>query len=159
MIGTSGRVQTKYEQNTNLYSTMRLEKWAIYGVLTLILLIASFNMVSALTMLVLEKKQDIQIMQSMGGSKTLIRRIFLSEGMLLGTIGTGTGIILALIICLIQMKYKWIKLTGGTFLIDYFPVKLVITDFIWVPLTAVLIVLMASWIPASKASRQPFQLR
>jgi lipoprotein-releasing system permease protein len=153
------QVQSRFEQNTNLYNTMRLEKWAIYAVLTLIFIIASFNMVSALTMLVLEKKKDISILQSMGSTKTVIRKIFLSEGLLLGIIGAGTGILLAVIICLLQLKFRLIKLQGGSFLIDYFPVKLVSADFILVAGTSIAIAFLASWFPAFKASKQKIELR
>lgn len=159
VLGPNYKVQTKYEQNTNLYNTMKMEKWAIYAVLTLILIIAAFNMISALTMLVLEKKQDIAILQSMGSTRATIQKIFLTEGLLLGVIGAATGIVLAIIICLLQVKYKLIKLQGGSFLIDHFPVKLIPTDFILVSLTALLITFIASWFPAYKASRQPLALK
>lgn len=159
LLGKNYIVQTRYEQNASLYRTMKLEKWIIYAVLTLILIIAAFNMISALTMLVLEKKQDISILQSMGASNHQIKKIFLSEGILLGVIGSLIGISLALIVCMLQMKYKIIKLQGGSFLIDYFPVKLLITDFLLVAATAMLITIMASWLPAQKASRQPILLR
>ena len=147
-------VQGRYEQNTNLYNTMQIEKWAIYAVLTLILIIAAFNMVSALTMLVLEKKKDISILQSMGSSKLTIQKIFLSEGLLLGIIGATAGILLAVGICLAQIKFQFIKLQGGSFLIDYFPVKLIPTDFLLVAGTAITIAFIASWFPAYKAARQ-----
>ncbi len=159
IIGAGYMVQTRFQQNMSLYNTMRMEKWAIYAVLTLILIIAAFNMVSALTMLVLEKKKDISILQSMGGNQALIQKIFLSEGLLLGFIGAAGGILLAVIICLIQIKFKLIKLRGGSFLIDYFPVKLVATDFILVAGTAAAIALLASLVPAIKASRQSISLR
>lgn len=159
LLGPNYKVQTKYEQNTNLYNTMKMEKWAIYAVLTLILIIAAFNMISALTMLVLEKKQDIAILQSMGSTRNTIQKIFLSEGVLLGIIGAATGILMAVIICLLQVKYKLIKLQGGSFLIEYFPVKLIPTDFLLVSTTAILITFMASWFPAYKASRQPLALK
>ena len=159
LMGNTYLVQSRYQQNMNLYNTMRLEKWAIYAVLTLILIIAAFNMVSALTMLVLEKKKDISILQSMGSSRETIQKIFLSEGLLLGFIGAATGILMAVIICLLQVKFKLIKLQGGSFLIDYFPVKLVATDFILVAGTAAVIALLASAVPAFKAARQPIELR
>jgi lipoprotein-releasing system permease protein len=159
LLGNNYTVQTKYEQNTSLYNTMKLEKWFIYAILTLILIIAAFNMVSALTMLVLEKKKDISILQSMGAGKNRILKIFLSEGLLLGSIGAATGILLATIICIIQIKYKFVKLQGGSFLIDYFPVKLQVSDFLLVATTALIIAFIASWLPASKAARQPFELR
>ena len=158
-LGPAYKVQTRYEQNANLYSTMRLEKWAIYAVLTLILIIAAFNMVSALTMLVLEKRKDISILQSMGTSKAGIRKIFLTEGLLLGIIGAASGIVLALLICLLQIKFHLIKISGGSFLIDYFPVKLIGTDFLMVAATAVSIAFLASWFPANKAAKQKIQLK
>ncbi len=159
LLGNNYKVQTKYEQNTSLYNTMKLEKWAIYGVLTLILIIAAFNMVSALTMLVLEKRKDINVLQSMGASQKNILAIFLSEGLLLGSIGTAAGIIMATILCLLQLKFEIIKLAGGSFLLDYFPVKLIASDFILVAVTATAIAFMAAWFPAYKASRQRFELR
>lgn len=159
LLGSNYKVQTRYEQNTSLYNTMKLEKWAIYAVLTLILIIAAFNMISALTMLVLEKRKDISVLQSMGVNKPGILKIFLSEGLLLGSIGTIAGILMAVIICFLQLKFKLIKLQGGSFLLDYFPVKLIATDFLLVALTATAIAFIAAWFPARKASRQEFELR
>ncbi len=159
MLGSNYKVLTKYEQNTSLYNSMHLEKWVIYAVLTLILIIAAFNMIGALTMLVLEKRKDISVLQSLGADKILIRKIFLSEGLLLAFTGAGTGIILALIICFLQVKFKLIKLVGNSFLIDYFPVKLVLTDFLLVTATALIISFFASWFPAQKASKQIFDLK
>ncbi len=159
LLGTTYRVQTRYEQNQSLYQTMRMEKWFIYAVLTLILIVAAFNMISALTMLVLEKKQDISILQSMGASRGMVLRIFLSEGLLLAGIGAITGIVLALLVCWLQVKYHLVKLEGGTFLIDYFPVELRVSDFLLVSGTAALIAFSASWMPARKAAAQPASLR
>jgi lipoprotein-releasing system permease protein len=159
LLGNGYTVQTKYEQNPTLYSTMRLEKWAIFGVLTLILIIAAFNMLSALTMLVLEKQKDIAILQGMGATKAMVQKIFLSEGLLLGAIGAGIGVVLALLVCWLQLKYKLIKLTGGSFLIDYFPVKIMPTDLLLVSATALLIALLAAWLPSKKAAGQAVVLR
>jgi lipoprotein-releasing system permease protein len=159
ILGNNYLIQSKYEQNTTLYNTMKLEKWAIFGVLTLILIIAAFNMISALTMLVLEKKKDISVLQSLGASKGMIYKIFLSEGLLLGVIGTGIGIAAGLLICWLQIKTKFIELEGGTFLINYFPVKIIASDFLLVAGTALAIVLAASWLPSRKAANQPFELR
>jgi lipoprotein-releasing system permease protein len=136
-----------------------MEKWIIYAVFTLILIVSAFTMVSALTMLVLEKQKDISVLQSMGASQSSILKIFLSEGLLLGGIGAATGIALAVIICLLQLKFKLIKIGGGSFLIDYFPVQLIVTDFILVTATAALIAFIASWFPARKAAGQAFELR
>ena len=159
LVGTNYKVQTKYEQNTSLYNTMQLEKWAIYAVLTLILIIAAFNMISALTMLVLEKKKDISILKSIGAAKASILKIFLAEGLLLGVIGCSLGIALAMLICFIQVQWHVIPLKGGTFLVNYFLVKIVATDILLVAVTALIITFVAAWFPAYKASGQGIELK
>ena len=159
LMGNGYKVQTLYEQNMSLYNTMKLERWFIFAVLTLILIVSAFTMVSALTMLVLEKQKDISVLQSMGASQPAIQKIFLSEGLLLGGIGAATGIVMAVILCLLQLKFKLIKIGGGSFLIDYYPVQLIATDFVLVAGTAALIAFTASWFPARKAARQAFELR
>ena len=159
LLGTRFTIQTRYEQNSNLYSTMRTEKWAIYAVLTLILIIAAFNMVSALTMLVLEKRKDISILRSMGTTTAAIQKIFLSEGLLLGVIGGAAGILLAVFICVLQIKFHLVSIQGGSFLVDYFPVKMLPGDLLMVAATAVFISFFAAWFPAFKASRQAISLK
>ncbi len=159
VMGKTYKVQTLYQQNMSLYNTMRMEKWIVYAVFTLILMVSAFTMVSALTMLVLEKQKDISVLQSMGANKSTVLKIFLSEGLLLGGIGAATGILLAIILLLIQIKFQIIKIGGGSFLIDYFPVKLIASDFIMVAATAALIAFIASWFPARKAARQSFELK
>lgn len=159
LLGNRFKVQTKYEQNTSLYNTMKLEKWAIYAVLTLILLIAAFNMISALTMLVLEKQKDISVLQSMGAHKNMILKIFLGEGLLLAGIGAACGVAMALITCFIQIKFHLVKLSGGSFLLDYYPVSLQAKDFGLVISTVAVIVFVASWLPARKAASQAIELR
>jgi len=158
-LGKDYRVLTKYEQNTSLYHSMRLEKWFVYAVLTLILIIAAFNIIGALTMLVLEKKKDISVLLSLGADKGMIRKIFLGEGLLLAAGGAIVGVVLALIISLLQMKFHFIKLAGESFLIDYFPVKMVPADFFLVIATSFFIAILASWFPAQKASMQKFDLK
>lgn len=159
VLGGNYKVLTKFEQNSSLYHSMEIEKWFTYAILTLILIIAAFNIIGALTMLVLEKRKDISVLQAMGASKHLIRKIFLSEGLLLALGGAIVGIVLALLIAFLQMKFHFIKLTGTSFLIDYFPVKLKLPDFLLVAATAIIIALAAAWFPAQKASRQNFDLK
>jgi lipoprotein-releasing system permease protein len=159
LTGNGYKVQTLYQQNMSLYNTMKMEKWFTYAVLTLILIVSAFTMISALTMLVLEKQKDISVLQSMGANTATIKKIFLSEGLLLGTIGAVTGISLAVILCLLQLKFKLIKIGGGSFLIDYYPVQLIVTDFLLVAASTALIVFVASWFPSRKAAGQAFELR
>jgi lipoprotein-releasing system permease protein len=159
LLGPAFKVQNKYEQNRNLYATIQLEKWAIYAIFSLILLVAAFNMIGALSMLVLEKKKDIQVLQAMGAGEGLIRKIFISEGLLLAIIGLVGGILVALLLYYLQIHYKLVPLQGQSFLIDYYPVKLVFRDFILVTSTVLLIGFLASWFPAVRAAKQPFELR
>jgi len=153
------KVQTRYEQNQSLYSIMRAEKWVIYAVLVLIMVIFSFTLVSSLTMLVIEKEKDISVLHALGGNRNFIQRIFLSAGLLLTLIGAGCGILLALLITWLQVNYKLIPLSGESFLIDYYPVTLNIGDLLLVAVTVIVIALLASWIPSRKAALNEFSLR
>lgn len=158
LLGKGYLVENRYQQNRSLFAVMQLEKWAIYGILSLILVIAAFNMIGALTMLVLEKEQDIQILQAMGGGRKFIQKIFLTEGILLALTGSFIGIILALIFSYLQVTFKLIPLTGS-FVIDYYPVKILFTDILLVITTVIVIGLLASWVPSMKAARQKISLR
>lgn len=152
IVGKELLVQTRMEQNRSLYSTIRVEKWVIYGIFSLILLVAAFTMVGALTMLVLEKKKDIYILRALGADQSQIRSIFLAEGILLAGIGAVVGTIIALVLYYLQITYKLIPLEGQSFLIDYYPVKLMAGDFILVSFTVIGIGALASWIPAYRSA-------
>lgn len=159
IFGSPYTIETRYEQNKGLYSVMTLEKWGIYGILTLMLIVAAFTMIGALTMLIFEKQKDIQVLKAMGANNMLIQKIFISEGILLAALGTLGGIILAIVICWAQVKYKLIAIQGGTFLIDYYPVRMVPSDFLLVISTVAIVALLASWFPARKAAIQPIELK
>ncbi|MFY7900356.1 MAG: ABC transporter permease, partial [Chitinophagaceae bacterium] len=141
LLGEKYTIETRYQQNKSLYTAMQIEKWVIYGVTCLILAIAAFNIIGALTMLVLEKQKDIAVLSAMGASKELIKNIFLSTGVFLAVLGASIGIFLATIICLLQIQFHFIVLQGGSFLIDYYPVKLLLSDYVIVVITVLLIAL------------------
>jgi lipoprotein-releasing system permease protein len=151
-LGNQYVVATRYEQNQALYLVMRTEKWAVYIILLLVLLIASFNMVGALALLVLEKQQDIAILKAMGATPTDIRNIFMSEGILWSLIGGMSGIILGTLICVGQQQFHWVKMEGA-FIIDAYPVRMQIWDYVWVIVTVLLVGVLASWYPAHRATR------
>jgi lipoprotein-releasing system permease protein len=159
VLGKQVQIQTRYQQNASLYSVMQLEKWVIYGILSLILVVAAFNMIGALSMLVLEKQKDIAVLRALGASSNRIRNIFLLEGLLLAAIGAGAGIVLGGGICWVQEQFHLIKLGGSTFIIDYYPVKTLPLDFLLVLLTVTAISFTAAWVTAQKTSAQPFELR
>jgi lipoprotein-releasing system permease protein len=158
LLGDQYLIENRYQQNRSLFSVMQLEKWAIYGILCLILVIAAFNLIGSLTMLVLEKQQDIQILKAMGASDLFIQKVFLSEGMLLAFVGGVLGTALAILFCYLQVTFKLIPLEGS-FVIDYYPVKVLIPDLLLVFMTIFVISVLAAWIPSAKAARQQLTLK
>jgi lipoprotein-releasing system permease protein len=106
-LGPNFKVETRYQQNQSLYTVMQVEKWVIYGILSLILVVAAFNMIGALTMLVLEKQKDIAVLKAMGANDRYIRRIFLNEGFVLAAVGGGSGILIAIAICFLQISINY----------------------------------------------------
>ena len=159
VFGSAYLIETRYEQNKGLYSVMTLEKWGIYGILTLMLIVASFTMIGALTMLIFEKQKDIQVLKAMGANNNLIKKIFIAEGLLLASLGTVGGMILAILIGWAQKKFNLIAIQGGTFLIDSYPVNMVSSDFLLVAITVLVVALLASWFPSRKAAMQPIELK
>ena len=159
IFGKEYLIQNKYQQNKSLYSVMNMERWVIYAIACLILMVAAFNMIGALRMLSLEKQKDIAALHAMGANRWFIQKIFLSEGFLLAILGGLVGIILAFVVAELQLKFHLIPLAGGSFLIDYFPVKLNMMDFLLVGATVFVVALMASWMPSRKAAAQEFSLR
>ncbi|MET0300646.1 MAG: FtsX-like permease family protein [Flavitalea sp.] len=158
-FGKDYLVETRYEQNRSLYNVMTLEKWAIYGILTLMLIVATFTLVGALTMLVLEKQKDIQVLKAMGATNRRIQTIFFQEGLLLAGIGAVAGFILAILICWAQVTFKIVPIEGGSFLIDYYPVTLKAGDFLLVLVTVLLVAGIAAWFPSRKAAAQAIELK
>ena len=159
IMGSQVLVEDRYEQNKTLFRVMRTERWIVYGVLSLILIVAAFTMIGALTMLVLEKQKDIQVLQALGANTTMIRGIFLTEGLLLSILGSGIGMLLAYGLAWLQLTYHLIPLEGGSFLIDYYPVAIKAEDFFLVAGTVLVIAILASWIPAARAATFQISLR
>ena len=116
-------------------------------------------MIGALTMLVLEKQKDIQVLKAMGANDSLIQKIFLSEGLLLALMGAILGIVLAALLCWLQLTFHLIPLQGGTFVVSYYPVKMQWQDFMLVLLTVTIVALIAAWYPARKAASEPIELK
>lgn len=158
-LGTSYKVQTRYEQNQSLYAIMQTEKWAVYVILSFIMIIAAFNMIGSLYMLVIEKEKDITILKAMGARKSLIMRIFLTEGLIIAGIGTLLGFVLGGGFCLIQQHFGIIRLEGTSFLVDAYPVSMHLADFGLVLVTILIIGLAASWYPARRAAVEAISLK
>lgn len=121
MLGTKYRVETRQEKNGLIYKTNRTEKWATFLIMGFIMLIATFNIIAALTLLINEKRNDIRILSGMGATSGLIKRIFFIEGALINLLGAAFGIALGLAFVYLQQTYGLIRLEGG--LVDYYPVE------------------------------------
>jgi len=150
-LGENYQIKNRYQQHEMLYKIMRSEKWAVFLILAFILVIATFNVIGSLTMLIVEKKKDIEILKSLGAPIYLIRQIFLAEGLLITFIGAFSGLILGYLVCYLQATFGIIKLNGsGTFIIEAYPVKMLGLDFLYVFITVFIIGLIAAWFPAKQ---------
>ncbi|MGC9471003.1 MAG: FtsX-like permease family protein [Bacteroidales bacterium] len=155
LAGEQYSVQNRFQQQELLYRIMRSEKWAIFMILAFILLVASFNIIGSITMLILDKKKDIAILQSLGTEMSRIRKIFFIEGWLISAGGATIGLILGGIICWIQQTFGLIRLKGsGSFVVDTYPVDMLWTDFVFVFFTVLLIGFFAAWYPVRYITRR-----
>ena len=136
-----------------------MESWAVYCLLTLILVIAGFNILGSLIMLVLDKRKDIFIIRSMGGQAKDIRQIFLLEGVLFSGIGAISGMALAFVLIALQQWLGIVKIPGGSFVVDAYPMDMELSNFLLVFCTVLIISLLSSWFPSSIASRQAMELK
>ncbi len=152
IMGSDFEVLSRIEQNKTLFMATEMEKWMIYGILLMVLIISSFNMVGALSMLAIEKKLDVSVLKSMGASAQTIRKTFLNLGLLIACAGAIIGIILGLIIVLAQMQWGFIQMGDG--FMEAYPVELQTKDFIIVCITVIAVGLGAAWYPAHKAAQQ-----
>ena len=129
---------------------MKSEKFMIYLILAFILILAAFNIIGALGMLILEKKTDTAVLFSMGASKSLIQKVFIYEGIMVSALGGLAGTLLGALICFLQQTFHIVKLGGGGahYIIPYYPVQIRFTDLLVVLFTILVISLLTSIIPA-----------
>jgi lipoprotein-releasing system permease protein len=141
------------EMNKNLFSALKLEKFAMFIILVLIILVASFNIVSTLIMNVIEKKREIAILKAMGATDKGIMTIFVLQGLLIGVLGTIIGVTGGYLLCYILNTYQIIKLPADVYYLSHLPVKTKLSDFIAVSLSAIIISLLATIYPAWQAAK------
>ena len=149
LLDDSFKVLDRDEQNVTLLKVMRSEKLAVFLILVFIMVLASFNMIGSVSILIVEKKKDIGVLKSMGADKKMISRIFFNEGLLITAVGTISGLLLGFLILFLQQTFGLLKLGGGqgAFIIDAYPVKMVWQDFLYVLITVLLIGMAAAWYP------------
>ncbi len=139
--------------NRNLFTWMKLEKTVMFVILALIVLVAAFNIVSTLFMVVLEKRRDIGVLRTLGATPALVLTVFLGEGLLIGVLGTASGALLGLVLIAVLKRYPFVHLPGDVYFIETLPLRPEAGDFAAVILAAVVLCLAAAWYPAWRASR------
>lgn len=152
-IPPSFSVSTWYDLHKDLYSIMRVERWLAYIILSLIIGVATFNLLGSLTMSVIEKTRDIGVLKSMGSTNQNVVAIYLLEGTIVGLIGTGLGSLLGFVVCLLQQKYHLFSLDPTVYIIPALPVELRWTDFVAVGFAAIVLCATAALYPAKRAAR------
>ncbi len=145
-------IKTWYDLHSDLFTVMVIERWAAYMLLSLIVLVAVFNILASLTMTVIEKKRNIGIMRAMGMTPQMIKRIYLFHGMIIGIMGTIGGFLLGLFVYWLQITYVIYPLDPTKFKISALPVQLQLSDFLVVGLASIGLSLLAAWLPAKRAA-------
>ena len=142
-------LKDKYQQEESLYKTMKSEKLMVFVILAFILVVAGFNMIGTLSMLIIEKKDDLSVLYAMGAGKSLVRKIFMVQGGFISLLGGMAGLFIGLLVCFLQMKFHIVGLGDGSsgYLINYYPVHLEWLDFVMVLFTILIISVITSYIP------------
>ena len=155
LIGEDFSVQNQQEQQETLYKIMRSEKWAVYIILTFILILATFNVVGSLSMLMIDKRKDTEILKSMGADNRLIQRIFMNEGLLISVAGGFIGLLLGIILVLLQQQFGFVKFgTGGNYVVDAYPVLLKLKDVLLIFATILAVGCTSAFLTVRHAMRK-----
>ncbi len=152
-LGNSFLVLTRDEQNADLLRAIKIEKLFVAVALILITLVAAINIFFSLSMLVIEKKEDIKMLLAMGATRQMVRRIFLFEGAIVAFSGAGVGLLLGALLCWLQDKYGFISMQITNAITNAYPVKMILQDFVLTAVVVVLITIIVSYIPASRAAQ------
>ena len=156
LLGDEFRVQDRYQQQADTFRIMEIEKLISYFFLTFILMIACFNVIGSLSMLIIDKKQDALTLRNLGANDRLIIRIFLLEGRMISFIGAVAGILVGLLLCFVQQQFGIISLgsSAGSFVMDAYPVSIHLTDIILIFLTVLLVGFLSVWYPVHYFSKR-----
>lgn len=155
LLGDKFLVKNREQQNPALYKTVRSEKWIVFFIVTIIGIIAIFNIIGSLTMLVIDKKQDIVVLKSLGANHNLIQKIFFYQGMMIALIGSFVGANIGLIFCLLQDRYGFVTTNEGT-LFDAYPVDIRYSDLALILITVMIVSVLVSYL-ASRLNVKGFE--
>ena len=152
LLGDGFAVKDQQEQQATLYKIMRSEKWAVYAILTFILILATFNVVGSLSMLMIDKRKDTEILKSMGADNRLIQRIFMNEGLLISVAGGIIGLLLGIVLVLLQQRYGFVKFgNGGSYIVEAYPVLLKLKDVLLIFATILVVGCTSAWLTVRHA--------
>ena len=155
VLGEGFTVKNQQEQQETLYRIMRSEKWAVYVILTFILILATFNVVGSLSMLMIDKRKDTEILKSMGADNRLIQKIFMNEGLLISVAGGIIGLLLGIILVLLQQQFGFVKFgTGGNYVVDAYPVLLKLKDVLLIFATILVVGCTSAFLTVRHAMRK-----
>lgn len=153
LLGSAFVVKNRYEQQTDFFRIMKIEKWMTFFLLTFILLIASFNVIGSLSMIIIDKKGDVQILSNLGASKQMLRQIFLVEGWLISAFGALIGVVVGTLLSLLQQIFGFITIGPG-FVINAYPIKVEFSDLLLVLCVVILFGFFAAWVPTKQLKKQ-----
>jgi lipoprotein-releasing system permease protein len=156
-LGNGFKVQNRYQQHESYYNVAKSEQFFIFLILSFILLIASFNLAGSITMLILDKKKDIHILQSLGLTRIRIGKVFLIEGIMVSLIGDLIGLVLGVLLSLVQMRWGWLKFPGS-FAIESYPVELRLSNLVIIAITVLVIGTVVSWLPVKLLPKHFFEI-
>lgn len=160
LLGDKFSVKNRYQQEELLFKIMKSEKLAVFMILSFILLIATFNVIGSLSMLIIDKRKDISVLKSLGASNQTIRNIFFTEGMMITFLGAILGLVIGGIVCWLQQTFGFITINSGeTFIMEAYPVKILPLDFVYVLLVVGLIGFFAAWYPVKYISKKHLEER
>lgn len=151
-LGLNYWVRDWIDMNRSFFSALKLEKITMFIILVLIVLVAAFNIIGTLTMMVMEKNRDIGILNSMGATPRSIMKIFMIQGMVIGVVGTAIGSILGIVVCIVADTYKLIRLQGDVYYVSYLPFKVQVSDVFIICSAALLISFLATLYPSRQAA-------
>lgn len=156
VLGDKYRVLDRYEQQSDTYRIMEIEKLVSYIFLTFILAVACFNIIGSLSMLIIDKKKDVQTLRSLGATDRQVSDIFMMEGCLIAAIGAAGGTVLGLLACILQQEFGLISFgtSEGSYIIDAYPVEVELADIVLVFFTVIVVGVLSVWYPARYLSRK-----
>jgi lipoprotein-releasing system permease protein len=152
-LGNAYWTQDWMQMNKNFFSALKLEKTVMFIILVLIILVAAFNIISTLIMMVMEKNKDIAILKSMGATSKSIMKIFMLDGLMIGVSGTIFGIMGGSVLCFLLKRYQFVKLPSDVYYISTLPVRVQVVDVALIALSAMAISFLATLYPSYQASR------